>query len=204
VPHQPNLDSLEKSAETCALCRLILWAAGCCLTSEKGIVTTMPPFTLPSGKEVMINQISGCYGRMGTRAFEVGALILESSSPGPDFRPPSYCNPRELFPEDTLKQLRPWLFGTWYRSPQPNKPLQLIGLGVRLGTSPRIEDSLNFENDKVWLLGSFLRIRVDSSKICCVSVIAVVLIDFYGRQLCRQLFDPWRSSARKLRLPDGI
>ena len=96
------------------------------------------------------------------------------SGPEIDFRPPTHQDPRARFPKGTIggilgmgkgKTLRPWLYGNWWRSPAPETPMQLIGLGVRLGTSPSIQDAVGSTKKEVRLRGTQLRFRVDFRKL---------------------------------------
>jgi hypothetical protein len=167
-PHYPTLHALEESAQICGLCALLYWAAGCSLIDYGGMVTFHPSITLQSGEKIRLRSTEGMYNGMGMRAFENGAMMLDFSAPVADPRPPLQADLKDRFPNGTMtrngttEQVRPWLFGNWYESDfgEREEPL-MIGLGVRLGTSGRIEDSVDRENDTVHIRGSYLRYRTD-------------------------------------------
>jgi hypothetical protein len=69
----------------------------------------------------------------------------------------------ENFTHD-LDRVRPWLFGNWWKPGLERRFPQLIGLGVRFGTSPAIEDGLLNDQNQIVLCGSYLRIRTDDGK----------------------------------------
>jgi len=79
---------------------------------------------------------------------------------GTDYKGPVYMSPRELFPDGGI--IRPWLFGSWWILPT-NPWVQLIGLGVRLGTTPLLEEAEGNTTEAVHLRGTYLRIRTDNS-----------------------------------------
>ena len=125
-----------------------------------GWITHTPKVGLPSGK-------------MRTLKIENGNFIPGASgaiqpivSDGPNYNGPMYFNPLEMFPErDNSKQsLRPWLFGNWWQSENPNGPLQLIGIGVRLSKTANIEDGEGNTSETVRLRGSLIRVRSENSK----------------------------------------
>jgi hypothetical protein len=160
LPHQPSLDALEISAEACSICKLILWAAGCSLASPGGGVAYHPGVTLPSGRKVTCEFIEGNYGGLDLmHGLENGAVFLDPSSAKADLRAPIFIDPCSRFP--TGANVRPWLFGNWYRSPFEKKPLLLVGLGVRLGTGPSIEEAEGNSKEKIRFKGTYLRIRTD-------------------------------------------
>jgi hypothetical protein len=126
---------------------------------------------------------------MGMHALENGASMLDFSSPQPDYRPPIYRNPKGYFPEDTASRIRPWLFGNWWKSARRGLPLQLIGLGVRFGTSPQIEDAAqsdgsNKKDDDISFRGTFLRLRIDPSTSPYCSIVVKAFANFYFRKPC--------------------
>jgi hypothetical protein len=163
-PHHSSLKALEKSAKKCPLCNLILWAGCCSLKPLGGGVTYGPGIKLPSGKTVMFLSIESNYTDFGTHGTEKGACLTNDfSKPQPNFLEPRLESP-ENFPHD-LKRVRPWLFGNWWESGLERRVPQLLGLGVRFGTSPAIEDGLlNDDKSQVTLCGSYLRIRTDDGK----------------------------------------
>ncbi|OAP60541.1 hypothetical protein AYL99_05543 [Fonsecaea erecta] len=164
IPHHPSLDALQASYQSCDICTLIWWAAGCSLVDVGGMVAFRPGVKYPSGRKIMTRETEGNYSPLaGLRALENGASMFDTSGPEPDFREPVFVNPRERFPKDdeSSRKIRPWLFGSWYKSPFTNKPLQLIGLGVRLGTGPSIEEAVGNNDKDVRIRGTFIRIRTD-------------------------------------------
>jgi hypothetical protein len=98
---------------------------------------------------------------MGLRSTERGhAMIDLKDVPKTDRRTPLYAaNIRELFPKGGNH--RAYIFGNFYKSPFPGHPRQLIGLGVRIGTSPRIQDAFGNDENNVHFRGSWLRLRTD-------------------------------------------
>jgi hypothetical protein len=158
LPHQPSLDALELSAKTCSVCELIWWAAGCSLARPGGVVELQPNIALPSGRKVLAEFLYSNYTAMG-HGLENGVLFSDDTSAKPDLRPPIYIDLRSHFP--TGANIRPWLFGNWYKSVfDPNK-LLLVGLGVRLGAVPGIEEAESNSKEKIRLHGTYLRIRTD-------------------------------------------
>lgn len=79
---------------------------------------------------------------------------------GTDYQGPTYMSPRELFPDD--RKIRPWLLGSWWTLPTKSL-VQMIGLGVRLGSTPLLVEAEGTTTDGVHLRGTYLRIRTDNS-----------------------------------------
>ncbi|EXJ67965.1 uncharacterized protein A1O5_08579 [Cladophialophora psammophila CBS 110553] len=164
LPHQPSLDALEASKESCSICSLIWWAAGCSLVNVGGMVAFRSGVEYPSGRKIMTQETESNYNPIGLlRAMENGAVFLDTPSPKPDLREPVFMDPRSCFPatEEISGKIRPWIFGSWYKSPFKDIPLQLIGLGVRLGTGPSAEAAEGNTDEEVRLRGTFLRVRTD-------------------------------------------
>jgi hypothetical protein len=95
-------------------------------------------------------------------------VMLGFSGPVADPRPPIEADLERMFPNGTItwngrtEQVRPWLFGNWYMSGFVGREQPLmVGLGIRLGTSGKIEDSVDRERDTVHIRGSYLRYRTD-------------------------------------------
>ena len=73
------------------------------------------------------------------------------------------------------KPLRPWLFGNWYKSGLVgSEQLLMVGLGVRLGTSGKIEDAVGNGGDTINIRGSYLRFRTDQGAVFSASIIEVL------------------------------
>src|SRR6266480_597925 len=94
--------------------------------------------------------------RFGMRALENGAMMRDSSGPVADYRPPIQTDLKMTFPNGMVmkngqaKAVRPWLFVNWYESAfVGSKKLLMVGLGVRLGTSGKIEDAVDYDGDTV-------------------------------------------------------
>lgn len=158
-PHQPSLAALESSAKTCHLCKLILLAAGeltLILKNERDGNADANPggwaeymsTKSPSGHLVT-------YKTDGGWNMPSGGMVS-----GTDYQGPTYMSPRELFPDD--RKIRPWLFGSWWTLPT-NPLVQLVGLGVRLGSTPLLVEAEGNTTDGVHLRGTYLRIRTDNS-----------------------------------------
>jgi len=160
LPHQPSLDALEASSNSCSICKLILWAAGCSLASPGGMVSFRPNVKYPSGRKIMTKVTESNYSTLGMfRALENGAVVTDTSNAKPDLREPISLDLRSRFPKGT--NIRPWLFGNWYRSPFKDRSPLLVGFGVRLGTGPSIEDAEGNSKEEVNISGTYLRIRTD-------------------------------------------
>jgi hypothetical protein len=71
-------------------------------------------------------------------------------------------NPRDIFPDERV--VRPWLFGNWYILDTQNSPRQLIGLGVRLGVTARIEEAEGNTKEEIYFRGTNLRVRTTVGK----------------------------------------
>jgi hypothetical protein len=70
---------------------------------------------------------------------------------------PLYRDPVNIFPDNGI---RPWLFGNWWRIGK-DSPRQLIGLGVRLGIGPNLEDAVGNGPTIFHLRGSSFRFRTE-------------------------------------------
>ena len=175
-PHHLTLDALKKSGDSCALCALLYWAAGCTF-GERGGMVAWQNIQLSSGAQVSARSSESLYYK-GMRAFENGAVTVDFSAPVVDYRPPIQVDLSVAFPNGTVmkdgeaKQLRPWLFGNWYKSPFGNNEQSLmIGLGIRLGTSGKIEDTVDRCEDSINLRGSYLRFRTDQGAMFLACII---------------------------------
>jgi len=171
--HQPSLAALRNSAETCALCSMILKSAlllrvestnshawDACTWGRD--LTRGGTRRLPSGTEVAIRwrdvipDVDGSFS--GPKIVELPALNSESSKG--TFRAES--------------RIRPWLYGNWRKDDGPNARMRLMGMGVRLGELAGIEHAEGsyvqtdqsrrkpIVNVKYW--GTLLRLRAPESK----------------------------------------
>jgi hypothetical protein len=95
----------------------------------------------------------------------------------PGYKGPGYMDTKEVFADDGPVTV--WLFGNWWRmglkgytvgnreervdkkKDDDDGALQLVGLGVRLGTGPRLEDGEGNTKDTGVLRGTSIRIRVN-------------------------------------------
>ena len=95
----------------------------------------------------------------------------------PGYKGPGYTDTKEVFADDGPVTV--WLFGNWWRvglkgyivgnrekrvdkeKEGDDGALQLVGLGVRLGTGPRLEDGEGNTKDTGVLRGTSIRIRVN-------------------------------------------
>ncbi|OAL35153.1 hypothetical protein AYO20_05630 [Fonsecaea nubica] len=194
LPHHASLDALEASKESCAICRLIWWAAGCSLVDIGGMVAFRPGVEYPSGRRIMTRETESNYSSLGSlRAMENGASMFDNSDPEPDLRKPAFLDPRQRFPaeEESSGKIRPWLFGSWYMSPFTDRPLQLIGLGVRLGTGPSVEEAEGNSNEDVRMRGTFLRIRTDDDADLAITVPGRLRTNHQGSAIALQRIKKW-------------
>lgn len=159
LPHQPSLAALESSAERCYLCKLILLAAGeliFILKNERAGNNNANP-----GGWMEYTSSKSPSGHLVTYKSHQGWNLAGGSlASGTDYRGPVFMSPRQLFPDDG--NIRPWLFGSWWTLPTNPLP-QLVGLGVRLGATPLLEEAEGNTNEGVNLRGTNLRIRTDNS-----------------------------------------
>lgn len=166
IPHHASLNVLEKSSETCDLCYLLLWALGCSLTEGGGWCTLGSIKTSTTNQSLECQWTRSMYPMSGVRSMESGHTLIDFSGAKADLRPPIRTNPRSLVKDGTA--VRPWLFGNWYSSAFLTDDPLLIGLGVRLGTSPRTEDAVGSRTDtgeiRIRFPGTFLRLRTEESE----------------------------------------
>jgi hypothetical protein len=202
-PHHPTLDALEESAKTCLMCALLYWAAGCSIVDYGGMVA-FHSVTLPSGVRQSTRSLESIYSRFGTRALENGAVMFDLSGPVADPRPPIQADLKRTFPSGVVtkngetKPIRPYLFVNWYKSGFVGREgLLMVGLGIRLGTSGKIEDSVDRERDTVNIRGSYLRFRTDKGLVIPLVAIIVLILTQY---ILRDKFYPWKDQSFELRL----
>lgn len=166
LPHLNSLKDLEASAKTCSLCLLLLKAAGeICMTiknkrdghleADRGgwVVHSKG---LIAGKEISFIGYEGLYVAGGNTV--AGTISYNKD--------PLYLSPQEMFPEgdEKVNNIRPWVFGNWWTSGTPAKPLQLMGMGIRLGKTAQIEDAEGNSLKAAHLRGTNLRFRTDNSE----------------------------------------
>lgn len=173
IPHQPDLVALERSAKTCSLCQQILLAASLALTEQGGMMS-MYSATI-NGKTVTVAARNGNYPvfdgipRGLFRGMNHGGCAKGAfDTVEPDFS--------EQLPISAVHQVddplavRPYLFASWWQSADKRDETKklLIGLGVRLGTSPSLLDAVRGARNKAedyQLRGTFIRFRTLYGKI---------------------------------------
>jgi hypothetical protein len=110
LSHQPSLDALSESAKSCALCKLILWAGGCYLTSPGGLITQKSPVELADGGKVSTRVWKGYYDTMRMmRGFSNGAAVIDTGIAEADLGEPSSVDLRARFPYWS----KVWPWGNW-------------------------------------------------------------------------------------------
>jgi len=185
IAHQPSLASLKLSAKTCPLCNLLLEAAelirkkidndrsdGRDDAEHRSFFSNKQT----PGKKIMEISSLGRYSpgtNMVTGKHIPGSnmeMVPATASGGQANKAAHKCYP---FASD--EAVRPYLYGNWWKVDKwkrgDGKHLQLLGIGVRLATSPDIVDAEgNMRNkvnedgtveETVWYRGSYLRIRTD-------------------------------------------
>lgn len=77
----------------------------------------------------------------------------------------NWVHPRSLMGEN--EEVGSYIFGNWWKSPFQGQEdrLMLVGLGVRLGTSPSIGDAVGNKPDEWFLAGTYLRVRTMFGKL---------------------------------------
>jgi hypothetical protein len=100
----------------------------------------MSPSELPDGRKVDKRVWNGNYNNTGMmRSLSCGAAMIDTGNAQADLAEPLSVDLRARFPAGS--NIRPWLFGNWYRSPYQDRSPLLVGLGVRLGTGPWMEEA---------------------------------------------------------------
>ncbi|KAK3115749.1 hypothetical protein LTR53_004620 [Teratosphaeriaceae sp. CCFEE 6253] len=157
LPHQPDLPALTRSAATCTLCELLLQSAY--TTRSKIRQERCGGNDVPTGWTSTQTDTDGKTVITELGQYNPGSELF---TPGPDasFRGLGY--PGCSFVND--EWMKPWLYGSWWRryperSPSGGEDLQLIGISVRLGTSPRLEDGEGNSREESHLRGTCLRVR---------------------------------------------
>lgn len=177
--HQPNLESLERSARVCILCAFLLNAV-------ESIRADIDPSTPAISEEQQpregyISAVTAYplpFGRTRTETFRYGAC--------PPRFDESSTNAQTQFHQDLISSrfpngsyppgpLRPFLFGSWWKLDGSNTADQLIGLGVRLGTTPLIEDAEGNDRafqeadgtitQRISYQGTYIRVRTGDGKL---------------------------------------
>jgi hypothetical protein len=202
-PHYPTLDALEESAKTCVMCALLYWAAGCSIVNYGGMAS-FKYITLPSGVRQSTRALQSISNGLGIRAFENGAITIDRSGPLADPRPPIQADLKRTFPSGVVtkngetKPIRPYLFVNWYKSGFVGREgLLMVGLGIRLGTSGKIEDSVDRDRDTINIRGSYLRFRTDKGLAMPLMAIIILILTQY---ILRDIFYPWEDQSFELRL----
>jgi hypothetical protein len=184
VAHQPSLASLKRSAKTCPLCHLLLEAAelirrkindeGKNDNSNNAEWREFSPAKQTPGKTTMMIRSLGKYSpgsNIATGHPRSVTLTEQDSASGK----PANNVARKCHPFASDEAVRPYLYGNWWKvykwKDGDQKHRQLLGIGVRLATSPDIVDAEGSvrnrvtedgtAEDTVWLRGSYLRIRTD-------------------------------------------
>jgi hypothetical protein len=180
-PHQPSLEALSASARQCQLCKLIL-----------GIVDELrksfedEKSGRGAGRFIDYHPTNKATG-IATQVF-MGATPnsrtcnLSSSSEQEEKGPASSATNRKDT-QSTLSKIthretesygvvRPWIFGNWWILHEEKgvavPQYQLIGIGVRIGKTPYIEDAEGNDKTTVKHRGSQLRMRaVDGEFVNC-------------------------------------
>jgi hypothetical protein len=184
IPHQPSLRALRASADSCALCALILQAA---LEVRRNVENYHSgrglggftsyhgaPFDLISGGRALGQTFTGNISTTGLFAPEMPSGYGTSSTPGFHFGDDS--------------SVRPWLYGNWWQRDFPSPQLQLMGLGVRLAATPNIEDAEGNDTSvpdpggdfgetlgNIYWHGSYLRIKTEDGMSLCLEPLFLTL-----------------------------
>lgn len=193
IPHHANIADLESSAKDCGLCQVIFLSVAeiaavilhdrdAAKTNEMfseftSALTNRPriiAFTgfksqSPYGEESLFQSKDGQhkYKRYaGYWAFDDGIFSGSSGYEGP-----VYMRPSAVF--EDADRLRPYLFGNWWKSATGGCD-QLIGLGVRAGTSPRPEDAVGNTEDMVHMRGSSFRFRTGHGTFSSIALPAYI------------------------------
>ena len=155
LSHSPSLDALNLSAQSCALCSMLSLA----------LVDLDTPHAPEEGPRWTITTSYPL--RTGGKRIEV---VEYGESPSIDERNNNSATFDDLPQVHQLGRLRPFLFGSWWKFKDSNTPNQLIGLGVRLGRTPLIEDAQGNErnfvgedgivNQRIVFRGTHIRLRI--------------------------------------------
>ena len=162
--HKPSLDALRQSAQSCSLCSFLLRATEDMkriAPPEEGQRISSRSFIPLRFGDIRVEEVR--YGRTFSACDDVDGSTADF------YKVPPYFN--RDYPRGPL---RPFLFGSWWRFKGSPTPDQLVGLGVRLGTTPLIEDGEG--NQRAWsqenrnveehvtFHGTFIRLRVVDGK----------------------------------------
>jgi hypothetical protein len=172
-PHRPSLASLKASAATCPLCFLLL----------NSVYLVRDNIENDQRRE---SKTEACWLEYFTTKKPSGKNVMEVTSMGA-YNPGSCCMATTLGLEETMLStsegynfasddvVAPYLYGNWWKVDKwkrgDGKQLQLLGIGVRLATSPDVLDAEGNHRDRVdqdgkeedyiRYRGSYLRIRTD-------------------------------------------
>jgi len=174
LPHQPDLNTLAESARSCTLCYQV-WSAAGWSFGGRGGMTMYSPERMIDGRAVAIQRQAANVEPQAVPGMSMFILHNGTSHDThgrniePNVQPLHWVDPAEVvehFGKDP-KKVGSYLFGTFYKSSNVwrekggDSRLQLVGLGVRLGTSPRIEDAVGNEPNVWYLCGTYLRFRTE-------------------------------------------
>lgn len=100
----------------------------------------MPVVELPDGRKLEKRVFNGNYNNTGVmRSLPCGASMIDIGNAEADLGEPISVDLRARFPRGS--NIQPWLFGNWYTSPYRDMRPFLVGLGVRLGIGPWLEEA---------------------------------------------------------------
>lgn len=170
IPHHASYAALKRSAERCALCTLLCDAvveyrqsldARNRQSGRGGATEYHPEIIVPNGTKVMGHFQMGGYQAGDTES----AFPTEPNAADPAL-------PGFAFADD--ESVRPYLFGNWWQSRGGSGPLQLIGLGVRLGKGPNLLEAEGNHSvsdygggrrkPNAFFWGTYLRVRAEDGR----------------------------------------
>lgn len=163
LPHQPHLPALQASVETCSMCDLLCQAAY--RTRSMIVQQTYQGNSMPVGWTSFSNRNSQGYveGKATLRHHYGHYNPGTTLACGGIGRPLPDDAPGVKFVND--ERMKCYLYGNWYKTlhsadqKESDSTLQLIGMGMRLGTSPLIEDGEGNSLEESHCRGSALRVR---------------------------------------------
>ncbi|KAK3635207.1 hypothetical protein LTR56_014816 [Elasticomyces elasticus] len=150
LTHHTDLPALVRSSATCKLCELLLQAAYTTRSKIRQEAARWLKFErLPEGPELITELGPYCPGS------QLFTSDDDASSRGRSEAKCTFVN---------NESIKPYLYGGWWSRPCAHtgtgtENLQLIGLGVRLGTSPRLENGEGNRSEQCYLRGTQLRVR---------------------------------------------
>ncbi|PKY04370.1 HET-domain-containing protein [Aspergillus campestris IBT 28561] len=176
VPHQPSLEALKASAESCQLCHLLCKVVNIIRSDIRGEQNGRLPKT--AGVFSYVQGVMVYSGRNAMGTFHTSIEPSENQK--------TSLNRRTTLAPDA--QVRPWLFGNWWAcsaawiggryDPVDESHWRLIGLGVRLGRTQAEAEGNSRENIPIHR-GTYLRIRTDDkSKITSIAPGRLCMADY--------------------------